>query len=278
MKDALELAVARALVAAGLEILDLSASGATVCWPGEDEVRDLQFANLRRALAGASDSDAPRILQGYLAGWTRRRETAPETERLMPRLIPPGTTASGLSAPWVEPLAEGHLLFALAQDSAASVRWVTPLDLPRLGFPLAELRRRALENLDAASEAARRAVASARGEVALDSGDGYDAARLLLLPSWAPGVRGFFVVVPSRDLLMALPVLGRADLPEALTAAVALRARAETLSRRMPYPLSPQLYWRSEGVLERIAVVHEGGVSTVHLSKIAAAAAAGEDA
>lgn len=269
--------MAAALVAAGQEILHIDAEGATVRLPGSEDLRDLRFANLRRALASASEAEVEALVAHYVAGWTGRLPTGPDGERLLPRLLPPGTPSTGLSAPWVEPLADGHLLLALARDTPTAVRWVTPLELPRLGMPLAAARRLALENLDELSTLARQAVVAGGDRVVLDSGDGYDAARLLLLPGWLPAVRGVFAVVPSRDLLLAIPVGGRADLPDALRAAAQLQVRAEALAQRLPYPLSPQLFWRSEGLLARVPTSRQDGSVALTLPEEVARAAVGED-
>lgn len=76
--------------------------------------------------------------------------------------------------------------------------------------------------------------------VVISEHDGYDAARLLLgslYPSLAPKLGGdFFVAVPARDMMIAMS-LGPEPFVERL------RQRVQEDYRRMPYPISPDLFY-----------------------------------
>lgn len=93
-----------------------------------------------------------------------------------------------------------------------------PVVLTRERAPddLAELHRQALETLraDFPQDALISALDGGSGS-ALQLADGYDAARLLLLPSSLPDGEAVVALVPHRDMLLLLPDTIRVD-PEKL--------------------------------------------------------------
>lgn len=283
--DDLEALVARALATAGLEILDLSVHGATVRLPGGPE-HDLGFANLRRLLAASPPERAEAVVDRFVGRWVERarapRSEAEAPRQLFPRLLSPGTSGPGLAAPWVEPLAGGSLLLGLAVDDFDAVKLVTLLDFPRWRLSLAEAKSLAMRNLEASSAKLGEALIARSDPSApfeVSEGDGYDAARLLLVHRWAPQARGVLALVPTRDLLLAVPVLGPAWWRAAMAEAMARLAWAQEAFQALPYPLSPHLFWRSEGMLERLPVTRtEEGQIAVHMPETVAAVALGEDA
>lgn len=68
-------------------------------------------------------------------------------------------------------------------------------------------------------------------------GDGFDAARLLILDRLHPEAAGFIFTFPVRDQLMVIP---RAELPEPVIAA--LRIQAEQEHHSLDHPLSPEVW------------------------------------
>jgi hypothetical protein len=77
----------------------------------------------------------------------------------------------------------------------------------------------------------------------LCTGDGYDAARVLLLD---PAPEGLLVAIPDRDLLW----LGR----EGAQDLAPLMATARAMNRSAPHPVSPNLYRVRSGRLETVRV------------------------
>lgn len=251
MSASLEALAARALAGRGVEIAEVDAEGFTVRRGGLEG--RLSLANLRRQAAACAAEDLERVVARWaegveegLAGAGQADST--EVLRLFPRLLGTNLSASGLAAPWVEPVADGTLYLGLAVDGLDTVRLVRPLDLPRWGVSVAAARARALQNLAASSveiQAKARAVSAWDVPFVVETGDGYDASRLLLAHTWFPEARGVLALIPSRELLMVMPV----DSLEAL------RARLEPMSRAwawvqgaidgLPWPLSRLLYWRS---------------------------------
>lgn len=105
----------------------------------------------------------------------------------------------------------------------------------------AELHGLALTNLRRRSDALP-APETASGEpLLLQTGDGYDAARLLLLDR----AEGLLVAVPDRDLLWVAQERGQ-DL-------ASLMATTEQIARTAPHPVSSQLYRVTDGRLQPLA-------------------------
>lgn len=267
-----ESAVARALAEAGVQIVDLDAEGALVRL-GEGPEHSLRFSNLRRSLAVSPPDAAPAVIARFVRLWIeqiRHPPAAPSDaprDLILPRLLAPGSADGGLGAPWVEPLAEGHLLLGLCVNGAETTRMVKLLDFPRWGLSVADTKARALARLEQgsaslAAELAGRADPLAPAELSL--GDGYDAARLLIAHRWFPAARGLLAVAPCRDLLLVAPVADPATRDRALAVALRWRAWAASAVHSLPYPLSPQLFWRSEGLLAVLPVT-DGPRATLHV-------------
>lgn len=263
--SSLEGLVARGLVEAGVEILEIDAAGATVRLPDGPE-QDLRFGNLRRSLAVCSPEAADAVVARFVRLWgeSMRAPPAPVSEvpalRLFPHLLAPGSADGGLGAPWVEKLAGGHLLMALCSDDGETLRMVKLLDFPRLGLSVAAAKAGSLERL-AASSAPLAAELAARPDplapAELSLGDGHDAARLLVVERWFPGASGVLALAPCRDLLLVAPVGEGGAAARALGAALAWRRWAFDAVHTLPYPVSPQLFWRAPGELE-VVVVQRG--------------------
>ena len=96
----------------------------------------------------------------------------------------------------------------------------------------------ALANLAAATAAGLDGASSEA--VLLQSGDGFDAARVLLLE----GQDDLLVAVPDRDVLWAGPAAGQ-DLSQLMRTTARLAERAE-------HPVSPNVYRVSDGRLEPV--------------------------
>lgn len=291
MNAELQAMVARALLASGLEIVEMGEGTAVVRLP-EGEEHTVGFANLARTLALAPPEDRPRVLERYVRGWLdQARRAALDQPRSVdalqfyPRLLSPGDPALKLGSLWAEPIVEGALHYALAVDEPDAIRFVGPLDLPRWQLPLLEVKRRAMENLVRSSAPlveAVRARPDPWGPFEVSTGDGWDGARLLIAHLLAPPGRGVLALAPARDLLLCVPVRDPAAFPAARAEAIARRVWAERAVRELPYPLSPELFWCSEGLLERLPILSDAeglpvAPPSLSLSDRVAALAIGED-
>lgn len=263
MDSDLHAMVARALLASGLTVVEMREDSAVVRLPGGEQ-HTIGLSNLARTLALTPTPDRPKVLERYVLGWLdqarraqREEEATLDRARLFPRLLSPEDPGLRAGAMWSERLAEGALVYALALDEPDAIRFVSVLDLPRWRLGLAEARRLAKENLERSSRQlteALRARPDPWAPFELSTGDGWDASRLLVVHALVPEGRGVLCVVPSRDLLLAVPVRDPAHFPAARAEALARRAWAARAVRELPYPLSPELFWCSPELLERVPV------------------------
>lgn len=287
MTSDLQVMVARALLASGLEVVEMGEGTAVVRLP-EGEEHTIGLANLARTLALTPDADRPRVLERYVRGWLdQARRAALDMPRpldaiqLFPRLLAADDPGLSVGSLWTEPLVEGELLYALAVDEPDAIRFVSMLDLPRWGLPLVEARRRAMSNLVRSSAAVAVAVRERGRPFApfeVSTGDGWDASRLLIAHQLVPGGRGVLALAPARDLLLCVPVREPGDWGAALSEAMLRRSWAERAVYELPYPLSPELFWCSEGVLELVPVVEgPAGRAIAQPSDRVLALASGQD-
>lgn len=250
MGPELDALIVRALLAAGFQVVSLGEGEARVRWTDGAE-HELGFANLRRLLLGAEPDQRAAVASAFVARWKGQALRAGDAlemslTTLVPKLRPPGEPGLGLAEPWSEPLAGGALRLSLAFDDPDALRLVPLLSVPRLGLPLADLKRLAMDNLAARSEGLRvelavRSRPLAPFRVALE--DGHDATRLLLATALVPEARGVLAVAPARDLLLCAPVPGEIPWSEARGVGAELREVARGAWARLPWPLSPELFW-----------------------------------
>lgn len=103
------------------------------------------------------------------------------------------------------------LIITYVIDEARSVAYLNEDHIERWGVSAQEIHEAAMQNLRRRTDERVRYTSVGEGEqrlFILNSGDGYDATRLLLtdiLAEWARMVRGRLVVgIPNRDFLIAL--------------------------------------------------------------------------
>lgn len=124
-------------------------------------------------------------------------------------------------------------------DDAASMVFVCRAHLRRWQRSVEDVHNLALANL---ARLGRNGLSGA-GErpLLLQSNDGFDAARLLLLEQQ----EGLLVAVPDRDTLWAGPADGQ-DLAQ-------LMATTEAIASRAPHPVSPRVFQVRGGRLESVS-------------------------
>jgi len=129
------------------------------------------------------------------------------------------------------------LLVVYVIDDAHCMVFVCREHLRRWRKTEADLHNLALTNL-ARLDGERLNVAAAGAEpMVLQSGDGFDAARVLLLDQ----AEGLLVAIPDRDTLWVGPSQGQ-NLEQ-------LMATTEAIARQSPHPVSPNLYRVTDGRL-----------------------------
>jgi uncharacterized protein YtpQ (UPF0354 family) len=141
------------------------------------------------------------------------------------------------------------LIITYVIDEKRSVAYINEEQLDRWQVGIDELHDLALANLRHVTEQQVKYTTAGEGDQRLfifNSGDGYDAARLLLtdvLAQWARMLPGNLVVgIPNRDFLIAL-----SDADQDILQAVAQQIQADALQR--DHGLTEQLFTLRNGVI-----------------------------
>ena len=143
----------------------------------------------------------------------------------------------------------GDLIITYVIDEERSVSYINEEHLERWQIDVQDIHERAIENLRRRTEEQVRYTAVGEGEQRLfifNSGDGYDATRLLLsdvLAEWVRQVPGRLVIgIPNRDFLIAF-----SDANPEILRAVAAQVQADAVQRE--YGLTEQLFTLGGGVV-----------------------------
>jgi hypothetical protein len=125
-------------------------------------------------------------------------------------------------------------------DDAHAMVFLSRAHLQRWRKSETDIHNLALANLARLDPAERDRLRAVAAPLRVAVGDGYDAARVLLLEA----TDGLLVSVPDRDLLW---VGGEADAD-----LVGLMADAREIAARAPHPVSARVYRLSDGLLEAV--------------------------
>ncbi len=144
----------------------------------------------------------------------------------------------------------GDLMITYVIDEERSVAYINEEHLERWSVSVQDLHERAIENLRQRTEQRVKYTTVGAGDQQLfiySSGDGYDAARLLLsdvLAEWARALPGNLVIgIPNRDFLIAF-----SDTNPEILRAVAAQVQADAAQRQ--YGLTDQLFTLVKGVVK----------------------------
>ena len=162
-------------------------------------------------------------------------------ERILPMVLSEQVAESSHRQTLTEPLVPG-LRVAYAIDSERSIAYIPRPQFKLWGIPQDELHEAAIDNLIGRSESMNaQAAQDEDGRINLilfQSGDGYDASRILL-PTLHERLREhlgspFVAAIPNRDILLCFrnddDTVGR------------VKAQVEEDFRRMPHQVSDKLY------------------------------------
>jgi hypothetical protein len=185
-------------------------------------------------LAGVRVSDKDRRREA-IATWARAVDQASavpdpskQRENLLPRLMPREQVAADMIA---GPLDGTDLHIAYVVDMPDCVQFVTSQTLQSLAVSDDELHALALANLRKRwSPEPVRAALDKRALTVVATGDGFDAARLLLVPeSLQPGEQ-IAAVVPDKNALALSPVPENGDWTKLISLARTIEATPPRLS------------------------------------------------
>jgi hypothetical protein len=258
--DDFRAAVTAQLTAAGFAVVNWEPTGVNVR-PTCGEVQYIGLANLHRRAKAADSAEWSAMISGFLAHRAEllKAPTIPDdistiTDRLRPRLGKP-CDRTDKTPPWGIPLPGTGLEINLVVDCPHGMVYVT-------GPMLARSRKKGEDLLDVALENLRTATPAdyfERASDALDiyighAGDGYDAARALLIEELMPdSPAGFWVAIPSREELavwpVSFPALGRVHV---------LKMFADENFREHAYPVSDEVFWVWRGTWYRFGIELNG--------------------
>lgn len=225
---------------------------------GDDQY--IGLANLFRRARAADAAEVPSMVRQFLDHLTGalKAPAVPDDllqvgDRLRPRLGAPFDRSA--AHPWGIPLPGTGLEINLVVDFPNTMAYVTDAMLKRSRKRGEDLLDVALENLRAATPDDYFERASDELDIYIGhSGDGYDAARALLVEELMPeSPAGFWVAVPSREELavwpVSFPALGRVHV---------LKMFAQENHRDHAYPVSDDVFWVWHGTWYRFGIELKG--------------------
>ena len=249
-------AVAVQLTATGFTVLDWERTGVNVRPAAGGEGQYIGLANLYRRAKAADPAGWPELIRGFLDRLTHTKAQDIPTDlgtiayRLRPRLGQPFDRDQ--AHPWGIPLPGTGLEITLVIDFPQTMAFVTAEMLAKSRKKGEDLLDEALENLRTATPADYFDRASDELDIYLGhAGDGYDAARALLVEELMPdSPAGFWVAIPSREELavwpVSFPALGRVHV---------LKMFAEENYREHAYPVSDEVFWVWRGTWYLFGIV-----------------------
>jgi hypothetical protein len=179
---------------------------------------------------------------------------AEAADRLLPRLRKAGGEAE--QQMWALPLG-GDIQAHLVIDNPEAFTYVPASLVESSGEAGDAWLERAVANLRARTPAGYlRTLSEESGILCGDSDDAFDAARALLQGELVPDAAevGCFCAVPTRDVLLALPLRR-----ESFTKLHLLKRIAERAYSERPYPISDEVFWARGWEWQRVPILMQDG-------------------
>jgi hypothetical protein len=243
-------AVTVALAGMGYAVAGWEPDGVNVIAPDRDGEQYLGLANLYRRARNAEKVEWSRMIReflghvtGALSGPKIPDDLTTVASQLRPRLGKP-FGREGRAYPWGIPLPGTGLEINLVIDFENTMAYVTDDMLAKTGRAGEDLLDLALANLraDTADDFFER-VSEELDIFVGHTGDGYDAARALLIEDLLPeSPAGFWVAIPSREELVVWPVSF-----DALSKIHVIKMFAQDNFREHAYPVTDEVFWLSQG-------------------------------
>jgi hypothetical protein len=248
-------AVTHALAEFRYTVVEWEAEGVNVFPPGssensQDSKHYIGLTNLYRRAKAAERSEWPTMIREFLEhimgscnGPTIPNDLATIVTQLRPRLGLPFSRETR-AHPWGLPLPGTGLEINLVIDYPNTMAYVTEDMLKKTTQSAEDLLDLALANLrEATTKDFFERVSEELDIFVGHSGDGYDAARALLIEDLLPeSSAGFLVAIPSRDELVAWPVSFAA-----LEKIHVIKLFAVDNFRDHAYPITEDVFWLWRG-------------------------------
>lgn len=242
-------AVTHALADLGYAVATWEADGVNVRPPaaaGKDGEQYIGLSNLYRRARAVEKVEWPALIRGFLdhvtgalGGPKIPDDLTAVTDQLRPRLGKP-FSRQGKAHPWGVSLPGTGLEINLVIDYPNTMAYVTDDMLKKTGKSGEDLLDVALANLKADTPEDFFDRVSEELDIYVGhTGDGYDAARALLVEDILPeSPAGFWVAIPSREELAAWPVSFAA-----LSKIHVIKLFARDNYRDHAYPVTEDVFW-----------------------------------
>ncbi len=244
-------AVTHALKDLGYSVGGWEPDGVNVVPPEKDGEQYIGLSNLHRRAKAADKAEWPAMIRDFLDHLTQTLSgpKIPDNltliaKQLRPRLGRP-FSREGKAHPWGVPLPGTGLEINLVIDYPHTMAYVTDEMLKKTGKPGEDLLDLALANLKAETPPDFFEQVSPELDIFVGHcGDGYDAARALLVEDILPeSPAGFWVALPSREELAVWPVSF-----SALEKIHVIKLFAQDNFRDHAYPVTDEVFWVSNGM------------------------------
>jgi hypothetical protein len=243
-------AVTVALAGMGYAVVEWEPDGVNVIAPDRDGEQYLGLANLYRRAKAAEKAEWPQMIReflghvtGAISGPKIPDDLTTVADQLRPRLGKP-FGREGRAYPWGVMLPGTPLEINLVIDFPHTMAYVSDDMLAKTGKAGEDLLDLALANLkaDTAEDFFER-VSDELDIYVGHTGDGYDAARALLIEDLLPeSPAGFWVAIPSREELAVWPVSF-----DALSKIHVIKMFARDNFREHAYPVTDEVFWLWQG-------------------------------
>jgi hypothetical protein len=223
-----------------------------VCHDGDGDERTLSLGNVYRRAQNSDRSEWPTIIREFVQHVTQATKEGALPENLddaasqvMVRIGQPFPKSMGDQTPWHLHLGKTGLIVNMVIDHPKFMAYVTNSLLEKSSRGADEWLAAAKANLLAQTPDDYLEPINDDVDLRIGChGDAYDAARSLIVDELLPDLAeyGFFVAVPTRDVLIVQPVTA-----ESLVHVHALKRFAVDNHGSKPYPISDEVYWVRRG-------------------------------
>ncbi len=252
LPEGFRVAVAHALIDLGYSVATWESDGVNVRPPNASngDEQYVGLTNLYRRAKAAGQAEWPEMIREFirhvtstLGGPKIPDDLNGVADQIRPRVGKP-FARSAKAYPWGIPLPGTGLEINLVIDYPNTMAYVTDEMLTRTGRTGEELLEVALANLKESTPDDFFDQVSEELDIYVGhTGDGYDAARALLIEDLLPeSPAGFWVAIPSREELAVWPVSF-----DALSKIHVIKMFARDNYREHAYPVSDEVFWVRNG-------------------------------
>ncbi len=250
-------AVTHALADVGYSVASWEADGVNVTAPNKNGEQYIGLSNLYRRAKAAEKAEWPQMIRefldhitGALAGPKIPDDLMTVVNQLRPRVGRP-FSREGKAYPWGIPLPGTGLEINLVIDYPNTMAYVTDDMLKKTGKAGEDLLDLALAHLRGDTPPDFFEKVSEELDIYVGhTGDGYDAARALLIEDLLPeSPAGFWVAIPSREELAVWPVSF-----SALSKIHVIKLFAQDNFRDHAYPVTDDVFWVWDGAWYRFGI------------------------